>query len=83
MKKKLMSLCLVLALCLGLTVPAFAAQEDQKIVVGEETYTVLLGAIMSQTEDKPVSARLDTDVELTAAVVIGSSDYNGLMAARS
>lgn len=79
MKKKLVSLCLVLALCLGLTVPTFAAQEDQKIVVGEETYTVLLGAIMSQTEDKPVSARLDTDVELTAAVVIGSSDYNGLM----
>lgn len=79
MKKKLASLCLALVLCLGLTVPAFAAQEDQKIVVGEETYTVLLGAIMSQTEDKPVSARLDTDVELTAAVVIGSSDYNGLM----
>ncbi|MDO4316266.1 MAG: hypothetical protein Q4C45_10850, partial [Oscillospiraceae bacterium] len=79
MKKKLASLCLALALCLGLAIPASAAQEDQKIVVGDQTYTVLLGAIMSQTEDKPVSARLDTDVELTAAVVIGSSDYNGLM----
>lgn len=37
MKKRLLSLCLVLALCLGLTISAFAA-EEQKITVGEETY---------------------------------------------
>lgn len=80
MKKKLISLCLALALCLGLTIPAAAAAEDQKIVVGEETYQQVLAALMSQTEDKPVTLRLDTDVQLTgAAVVIGSSDYNGLL----
>lgn len=79
MKKKLLSLCLALALCLGLTIPASAA-EDQKIVVGEETYQQVLAALMAQTEDKAVTLRLDTDVQLTgAAIVIGSSDYNGLL----
>ena len=77
MKKKWMSLLLVLALCLGLTLPASAA-EGQKVVVGDETYEMLLGAIMSETESDSVTARLDTDVTLTAAVVLGSSDYNGL-----
>lgn len=77
MKKKWMSLLLVLALCLGLTLPASAA-EGQKIVVGDETYEQLLRAIMSETEADSVTARLDTDVTLTAAVILGSSDYNGL-----
>ena len=76
MKRKFTSLLLALVLCLGLTVSASAA--EQKITVGEETYDALLGAIMSETEADAVTARLDSDVTLTAAVVIGSSDYNGL-----
>ena len=77
MKKRAASLLLALALCLGLTVSA-AAAEGQKITVGDQTYDALLGAIMSETEADSVTARLDSDVTLTAAVVIGSSDYNGL-----
>ena len=77
MKRHLTSLLLVLALCLGLAVPASAA-EGQKITVGDETYDALLGAIMSETEADSVTVRLDSDVTLTAAVVIGSSDYDGL-----
>ena len=77
MKRHITSLLLVLALCLGLAMPASAA-EGQKITVGDETYEALLGAIMSETEADSVTARLDSDVTLTAAVVIGSSDYNGL-----
>ena len=77
MKRHLTSLLLVLALCLGLALPASAA-EGQKITVGDETYDALLGAIMSETEADSVTVRLDSDVTLTAAVVIGSSDYDGL-----
>ena len=77
MKRHLTSLLLVLALCLGLAMPA-AAAEGQKITVGEESYEALLQAIMSETEADSVTARLDSDVTLTAAVVIGSSDYDGL-----
>ena len=77
MKKHVASLLLVLALCLGLALPA-AAADEQKITVGDETYDALLGAIMSETEAEEVTARLDSDVTLTAAVVIGSSDYDGL-----
>ena len=76
MKQKVLSLCLTLALCLGLTIPAAAA--EQKITVGEKTYDALLQAILSETEADSVTARLDSDVTLTAAVVVGSSDYNGL-----
>lgn len=76
MRKKLASLLLVLVLCMGLAVPAAAA--DQKITVGEKTYEALLQALLSETEAESVTARLDSDVTLTAAVVIGSSDYNGL-----
>lgn len=76
MRRKFTSLLLALVLCLGLTVSASAA--EQKITVGEETYDALLGAIMSETKADAVTARLDSDVTLTAAVVIGSSDYNGL-----
>lgn len=79
MKKRFTSLLLVLALCLGLTVSA-AAAEGQKITVGDQTYDTLLSALMSETEADSVTARLDSDVTLTAAVVIGSSDYNGLFA---
>lgn len=76
MRKKIASLLLVLVLCMGLAVPAAAA--DQKITVGEKTYEALLEAILSETEADSVTVRLDSDVTLTAAVVIGSSDYNGL-----
>ena len=79
MRKNLASLLLALVLCLGLTVPAAAA--DQKITVGEETYEALLQAIMSETKADAVTVRLDSDVTLTSAVVIGSSDYNGLFSA--
>ena len=54
-----------------------AAAEEQKITVGDKTYGALLEAIMSETKADSVTARLDSDVTLTAAVVIGSSDYNG------
>ena len=77
MKRHVTSLLLVLALCLGLALPASAA-EGEKITVGDETYDALLQAIMSETEADSVTARLDSDVTLSAAVVIGSSDYNGL-----
>ena len=76
MKKKLLSLALALVLCLGLTVPAFAA--EQKIVVNGEEYEQVLKAIMSEEEDKPVALKLESDVQLTATVVLGSSDYDGL-----
>ena len=76
MKKRIASLLLALVLCLGLTVSA-AAAEEQKITVGDKTYGALLEAIMSETKTDSVTARLDSDVTLTAAVVIGSSDYNG------
>ena len=79
MRKKLASLLLVLVLCMGLAVPASAA--DQKITVGEKTYEALLQAILSETQADAVTARLDSDVTLTTAVVIGSSDYNGLFSA--
>lgn len=79
MKKRLLSLCLALVLCLGLTIPAAAATEDQKIVVGEETYQQVLAALMAQ-EDNSVTLRLDTDIQLNgAAVVLGASDYGGLL----
>ncbi len=77
MKKKLLSLALALVMCLSLTVPAFAAAE-QKITVGDETYTAVLQAIMSEEEDKPVALKLETDVQVTATIVLGSSDYGGL-----
>ena len=76
MKKKLLSLALALVMCLGLTVPAFAA--EQKIVVNGEEYEQVLKAIMSEEEDKPVALKLESDVQLTATVVLGSSDYDGL-----
>lgn len=76
MKKRIASLLLALVLCLGLTVSA-AAAEEQKITVGDKTYGALLEAIMSETKADSVTARLDSDMTLTAAVVIGSSDYNG------
>ena len=77
MKRHLTSLLLVLALCLGLAMPASAA-EGEKITVGDQTYEALLQAIMSETKADSVTARLDSEVTLTAAIVIGSSDYNGL-----
>ena len=76
MKRRFTSLLLALVLCLGLTVSASAA--EQKITVGEKSYETLLSALMSETKADSVTARLDSDVTLTAAVVIGSSDYDGL-----
>lgn len=77
MKRHLTSLLLVVALCLGLAMPASAA-EGEKVTVGDQTYEALLQAILSETEADSVTARLDSDVTLTATVVIGSSDYDGL-----
>lgn len=71
MRKQLTSFLLVLVLCLGLTVPASAA--EQKITVGEKTYETVLDAILSEKEDKPVTVVLGSDVTLTAAVVLGEN----------
>lgn len=71
MRKQLTSFLLVLVLCLGLTVPASAA--EQKITVGEKTYETVLDAILSEKEDKPVTVVLGRDVTLTAAVVLGEN----------
>ncbi|MBU5625958.1 LysM peptidoglycan-binding domain-containing protein [Oscillibacter sp. MSJ-2] len=76
--KKFITLFLALALSMGLAVPALAAETDQKIAVGDQTYERVLQAILSQTEDQPVSLRLESDILMTAPVVIGSSDYDGL-----
>ena len=49
---------------------------EQKIVVNGETYQYLLRAIMSEEEDKPVTVRLESNVQLTDfAVVLGTADY--------
>ena len=78
MKRKLTALLLTLALCVGLSVPALAA-EEQKIVVNDgEVYAHVLRALLSCTEDEPVTLRLESDIRLTAAVILGASDYDGL-----
>ena len=42
--------------------------------------STLLAAIISEDEDKPVTVRLESDVQLTGfAVVLGTSDYDGAM----
>ena len=71
MKKQVTSWLLVLVLCLGLTVPAAAAEE--KVTVGDKTYETVLDAILSEKEDKPITVALSGDVALTAAVVLGES----------
>lgn len=76
MKRRFASLLLALALCLSLTIPAGAA--DQVITVGDETFEHLLQAMLSQEEDQPMTVTLGSDVALTATVVVGSSDYDGL-----
>ena len=77
MKRKLTALLLTLALCVGLSVPALAA-EEQKIVVNGQTYEKVLQTLLSCTEDEPVTLRLESDIQLTAAVILGASDYDGL-----
>lgn len=79
MKRKFASLLLTLALCLGLALPA-AAADQQIIMVGDETYEHLLQSMLSQEEDQPMTVVLGSDVQLTATVVVGSSDYDGLYA---
>ncbi|MGN1349413.1 MAG: S-layer homology domain-containing protein [Anaerovoracaceae bacterium] len=78
MKRKLISLGLALAMCLSLTIPTAAA--EQKITVNGESYKQVLQALVAQTEDAPVTLRLETDIQLTnnAVIVLGSSDYDGL-----
>ena len=71
MKKQITSWLLVLVLCLGLTVPAAAAEE--KVTVGDKAYETVLDAILSEQADKPVTVALSGDVALTAAVVLGES----------
>lgn len=50
---------------------------EQKIVVNGETYNYLGRAIMSETEDKPVTVRLDTNVLLTGTMVLGVNNFGG------
>lgn len=51
---------------------------EQKIVVNGNTYQYLAKAMMSEEGD-PLTVRLDSDVQLTnTAVVLGTSDYDGL-----
>lgn len=78
MKRKIIALGLAFVMCLSLTIPA--AADEQKITVNGETYELVLRALLAQTEDEPVTLRLETDIQLTndAAIVLGSSDYNGL-----
>ena len=77
--KKFMSLLMVLVLCMGLSVPALAEEAAAKIAVGDQTYERILQALMAQTEDEPVTLRLESDIVLTgAAVVLGTSDYGGM-----
>ena len=56
MKRRFASLLLALALCLGLAIPAGAA--DQVITVGDETFEHLLQAMLSQGEDQPMTVTL-------------------------
>ena len=77
--KRVLTLFLTLALCLGLALPA-AAADQQIIMVGDETYEHLLQSMLSQEEDQPMTVVLGSDVQLTATVVVGSSDYDGLFA---
>ena len=78
MKRKLVSLGLALVICLSLTIPAAAA--EQRITVNGESYEQVLRALLAQTEDAPVTLRLETDIQLVndLAIVLGSSDYGGL-----
>lgn len=78
--RKLLSTLLAAALADEPADTAAPESTGQKIVVGEETYDRLLRAIMSEEEDKPVTVRLESDVQLTGfAVVLGTSDYDGAM----
>lgn len=79
MKRKLTALFLSLALCVGLSVPALAA-EEQKIVVNDgEVYAHVLRALLSCTDEESVTLRLESDVQLTmSSVILGISDYGGI-----
>lgn len=51
---------------------------EQKIVVNGNTYQYLAKAMFSEEGD-PLTVRLDSDVQLTdTAVILGTSDYDGL-----
>lgn len=51
---------------------------EQKITVNGNTYQFLLKAMTSEEGD-PLTVRLDSDVQLTStAVILGTSDYDGL-----
>ena len=51
---------------------------EQQIVVNGNTYQFLAKAMMSEEGD-PLTVRLDSDVQLTStAVILGTSDYDGL-----
>ncbi len=51
---------------------------EQKITVNGETYQFLLRALCFEEGD-PLTARLDSDVQLTdTAVILGTSDYGGM-----
>ena len=77
MKHKLLSLGLTLALCLGLTIPAAAA--EQIITVGDETYDRVMAPLLAMETDEPVTLVLGSDIQLTGySVVLGTSDYGGM-----
>lgn len=73
--KKFLSICLAVVLALSLTVPAFASSPE--ILINGNPYDKLLRGLLEQTEDE-VTIQLTGDFALTAAVVLGASDYNGL-----
>ena len=60
--KRVLTLFLTLALCLGLALPA-AAADQQIIMVGDETYEHLLQSMLSQEEDQPMTVVLGSDVQ--------------------
>lgn len=73
--KKLLSICIAIVLTLSLTVPAFASSSE--ILINGNPYDKLLRGLLEQTEDE-ATIQLNGDFGLTAAVVLGASDYNGL-----
>ena len=77
MKRRFASLLLTLALCLGLAVPASAA--EQVITVGDQTYDRVMAPLLAMEEDEPVTLVLGSDIQLTGySVVLGTSDYGGM-----
>jgi len=72
----LASLALVLVLCLGLALPA-AAADQQPVTINKEAYERILSALQSQNGDSDLSRWTDTDI-IMAAIALTSGEYGGL-----